>query len=60
MEIQRIGSQPSRKGPSDWFTGTVRIDPLFPGANRHVRPAAASRSSPVPERPGTPIRWGRP
>ena len=29
MEIQRSGSQPSAKGPADWFTGTVRIDPLF-------------------------------
>ena len=29
MEIRRIGSQASSKGPSDWFTGTVRIDPLF-------------------------------
>jgi quercetin dioxygenase-like cupin family protein len=29
MEIKRVGSQPSTKGPSDWFTGTVRIDPLF-------------------------------
>ena len=29
MEIQRVGSKPSGKGPSDWFTGTVRIDPLF-------------------------------
>lgn len=29
MEIRRIGSQPSAKGPADWFTGTVRIDPLF-------------------------------
>lgn len=29
MEITRIGSQPSVKGPSDWFTGTVWIDPLF-------------------------------
>ena len=29
MEIQRSGSQPSRKGPADWFTGMVRIDPLF-------------------------------
>lgn len=28
MEIKRVGSQPSAKGPSDWFTGTVRIDPL--------------------------------
>ncbi len=29
MEIKRNGSQPSSKGPSDWFTGTVRMDPLF-------------------------------
>ena len=29
MEIKRAGSQHSAKGPSDWFTGTVRIDPLF-------------------------------
>ena len=29
MEIKRVGSQPSGKGPSAWFTGTVRIDPLF-------------------------------
>ena len=29
MNITRAGSQPSNKGPSDWFTGTVRIDPLF-------------------------------
>jgi quercetin dioxygenase-like cupin family protein len=29
MEIKRSGSQPSAKGPADWFTGTVRIDPLF-------------------------------
>jgi quercetin dioxygenase-like cupin family protein len=29
MEIKRSGSQPSGKGPDDWFTGTVRIDPLL-------------------------------
>ena len=29
MEITRAGSQPSGRGPADWFTGTVRIDPLF-------------------------------
>jgi hypothetical protein len=29
MQIQRAGSLPSGKGPADWFTGTVRIDPLF-------------------------------
>ena len=29
MDIKRNGSQPSAKGPADYFTGTVRIDPLF-------------------------------
>jgi quercetin dioxygenase-like cupin family protein len=29
MKIQRPGSTPSAPGPADWFTGTVRIDPLF-------------------------------
>ena len=29
MDIKRAGSQPSSKGPADWFTGTVRVDPLF-------------------------------
>jgi quercetin dioxygenase-like cupin family protein len=29
MKIKRIGTQPSAKGPAEWFTGTVRIDPLF-------------------------------
>ena len=29
MEIRRVGSQPSGKGPEDYFTGTVRVDPLF-------------------------------
>ena len=29
MKITRNDAQPSAKGPDDWFTGTVRIDPLF-------------------------------
>jgi quercetin dioxygenase-like cupin family protein len=29
MDIKRSGAQPSAKGSSDWFTGTVRLDPLF-------------------------------
>ncbi|NMC45517.1 MAG: cupin domain-containing protein [Chloroflexi bacterium] len=29
MEIKRNGSQPSVEGPTEWFTGKVRIDPLF-------------------------------
>lgn len=41
MKIQRSGSQPSGKGPSDWFTGVVRIDPLFPA----TEPARAAGNS---------------
>ena len=33
MEIKRCGSRPSGKGPAEYFTGTVRIDPLFEAAN---------------------------
>ena len=29
MQIVRGGSQPSRKGPAEYFTGAARIDPLF-------------------------------
>ena len=36
MELKRNGSQPSASGPAEYFTGTVRIDPLFkaPGPSR--------------------------
>ena len=52
MEIKRIGSQPSAKGPADWFTGTVRIDPLFQ-ANAPARAAGAS----VTFEPGARTAW---
>lgn len=29
MDITRVGTQASARGPAEWFTGTVRIDPLF-------------------------------
>jgi quercetin dioxygenase-like cupin family protein len=29
MQITRSGSQPSTKGPAEYFTGSVRVDPLF-------------------------------
>ena len=29
MDIKRGGSQPSGRGPAEWFTGAVRVDPLF-------------------------------
>src|SRR5665213_2383887 len=52
MEITRIGSQPSTKGPEDWFTGAVRIDPLFQ-PNESRRAAAAS----VTFDPGARTAW---
>src|SRR5215471_5040095 len=33
MEIKQSGSQPSAKGPAEFFTGNVRIDPLFPATD---------------------------
>ncbi|MFT3999374.1 MAG: cupin domain-containing protein [Rhizobium sp.] len=52
MDIKRNGTQPSGKGPSDWFTGTVRIDPLF-AANEARRAAAGS----VTFEPGARTAW---
>jgi quercetin dioxygenase-like cupin family protein len=52
MEIKRSGSQPSNKGPADWFTGTVRIDPLFPV----VAPARTAANS-VTFEPGARTAW---
>lgn len=37
MQITRIGTQPSGKGPTDWFTGSVRIDPLFQPNGQFIR-----------------------
>lgn len=43
MEITRVGTQPSGKGPTDWFTGAVRIDPLFqPNEARRAASAAVT------------------
>lgn len=43
MEITRAGSKPSANGPTDWFTGTVRIDPLFnPLAPERVQGASVT------------------
>lgn len=52
MQITRIGSQPSAKGPEDWFTGAVRVDPLFQPNNAR-RAAAAS----VTFEPGARTAW---
>ena len=34
MQITRSGSRPSAKGPADYFTGPVRVDPLFQAGDR--------------------------
>lgn len=52
MEIKRSGTQPSTKGPSDWFTGTVRIDPVFQAPD----PARAIGAS-VTFEPGARTAW---
>ncbi|MES2572469.1 MAG: cupin domain-containing protein [Verrucomicrobiota bacterium] len=52
MEIKRSGSQPSNKGPADYFTGTVRIDPLFQATD----PARAAGNS-VTFEPGARTAW---
>jgi len=52
MDIKRVGSQPSGKGPAEWFTGTVRIDPLF-SAPEPARAAGAS----VTFEPGARTAW---
>jgi quercetin dioxygenase-like cupin family protein len=52
MDIKRSGSQPSRKGPAEYFTGTVRIDPLF----ESTEPARVVGAS-VTFEPGARTAW---
>ena len=52
MEIKRSGSRASTKGPADWFTGTVRIDPLF----QAPEPARSAANS-VTFEPGARTAW---
>ena len=52
MDIKRSGTQASNKGPADWFTGTVRIDPLF-SAPSPARVAGAA----VTFEPGARTAW---
>jgi quercetin dioxygenase-like cupin family protein len=52
MEIKRSGSQPSGKGPKEYFTGTVRIDPII-NAPDPARVAGAS----VTFEPGARTAW---
>ena len=56
MEINRVGSRPSVKGPPDWFTGSVNIDPLFQTSQMpHVLQEPQSPSSRVREPRGVRI-----
>jgi len=52
MEIKRVGSRASEKGPADWFTGTVRLDRLFEAAE----PARVAGAS-VTFEPGARTAW---
>ena len=52
MTITSSGSQPSAKGPANWFTGVVRIDPLFA-----VRAPARAAGNAVTFEPGARTAW---
>ncbi len=52
MDIQRVGTKPSVKGPAEWFTGSVRIDPLFD----REQPSRVSGAS-VTFEPGARTAW---
>jgi quercetin dioxygenase-like cupin family protein len=52
MEIKRIGSQHSTRGPADWFTGAVRIDPLFQAPD-----SALVQGAQVTFEPGARTAW---
>jgi quercetin dioxygenase-like cupin family protein len=52
MDIKRSGSRPSGKGPADYFTGTVRVDPLFEAPE-----PARVRGASVTFEPGARTAW---
>ena len=52
MKITRSGSSPSATGPSDWFTGRVRIDPLYAPAGD-----ARAAGNAVTFEPGARTAW---
>jgi quercetin dioxygenase-like cupin family protein len=52
IDIKKSGSRASQKGPEDWFTGTVRIDPLFAAPD----PARVSGAQ-VTFEPGARTAW---
>jgi quercetin dioxygenase-like cupin family protein len=52
MEIKRAGSRPSGKGPAEYFTGAVRVDPLFEAAD-----PGRVRGASVTFEPGARTAW---
>jgi quercetin dioxygenase-like cupin family protein len=52
MDIKRVGSNASTKGPAEYFTGVVRIDPLFP-----VTAPARAAGNAVTFEPGARTAW---
>lgn len=52
MDIKKNGTQPSGKGPAEYFTGVVRIDPLF-----EARDPARARGASVTFEPGARSAW---
>jgi quercetin dioxygenase-like cupin family protein len=52
MDIKRSGSRPSGKGPAEYFTGNVRIDPLF-----ETPDPARARGASVTFEPGARTAW---
>ena len=52
MDIKRSGSRPSGKGPADYFTGSVRVDPLI-----EAKEPARVRAAHVTFEPGARTAW---
>jgi quercetin dioxygenase-like cupin family protein len=52
MDIKRVGSSASTKGPAEYFTGVVRIDPLFP-----ANPPTRAAGNAVTFEPGARTAW---
>ena len=59
MEIKRSSSQPSRKGPAENFTGTVRVDPCSMRLPRRMSLARVLPLNLALEPPGTLMHWVR-
>ena len=60
MNIKRAGSQPSGRGPAEYFTGQVRLDPLASPPDPARVAMALVTFEPGLARPGTPIRSAKP